>query len=147
MCHITLFILIAHGIRPLNNQFWICIRILTNKFYDFFLNWQTEKEMFWPIRSLFSFSTAETEKYLRKKLVNFIFFRKFYGTYLVGNTTHNINFGKDHVVFWRMAQNLQVVLNETRCGKYLLDDLLKSTHALKFASLITSKLANHVWLL
>ena len=59
--------------------------------------------MFWPIRSLFSFSTAETEKYLRKKLVNFIFFRKFYGTYLVGNTTHNINFGKDHVVFWRMA--------------------------------------------
>ena len=37
---------------------------------DFFFNWQTEKKScFVPMRGLFSFSTAQTEKNPRKKLV------------------------------------------------------------------------------
>ena len=36
---------------------------LTNIYYDFFFNWQTEKQnCFEPIRILLSFSTAQTEK-------------------------------------------------------------------------------------
>jgi hypothetical protein len=37
---------------------------LTNIYYDFFFNWQIEKKKtpgFEPIKSLFSFSTAQTE--------------------------------------------------------------------------------------
>ena len=38
--------------------------------YDLFFNWQTgKKNCFGPIRNLFSFSTAQTEKNSLKKLV------------------------------------------------------------------------------
>jgi hypothetical protein len=41
----------------------------TNIYYDLFFLWQTEKETcFGPIRSLFSFSAAQTEKNSCKKL-------------------------------------------------------------------------------
>jgi len=41
-----------------------------NIYYDFFVNWQTEKKTYFgPIRSLFSFSTAQTEKLWWKKII------------------------------------------------------------------------------
>jgi hypothetical protein len=41
----------------------------TNIYYDLFFLWQTEKETcFGPIRSLFSFSAAQTEKKFVEKI-------------------------------------------------------------------------------
>jgi hypothetical protein len=49
-----------------NNEFRIYV-FLTNIYYDFVLNWQTEKKnCFEPISSLLSFSIAQTEKTLGK---------------------------------------------------------------------------------
>ena len=50
-----------------NNEFRTYI-FLTNTYYDFFSDWQTEKKKncFEPIKSLFSFSTAQIEKKMGK---------------------------------------------------------------------------------
>ena len=64
-CFYYEFIRQIHQSRIPNLRFF-----LTNVYYDFFFNWQTEeKKLFWTNKSLFSFSTAQTEKYMWKKFV------------------------------------------------------------------------------
>ena len=58
--------------KPRNNEFQIYDffnKCLLEFIMIFFCNWQTEKKnCFGPMRSLFSFSTAQTEKKLWRKL-------------------------------------------------------------------------------
>ena len=49
--------------------YWFFLQIL--KYYDLFFNWKTEKKnCFGPIRSLFSFSTAQSDKKKWRKSLN-----------------------------------------------------------------------------